>query len=88
MILEGAKIEEIDDDFDIGDKVIRPSRPIGMCKIRNCVRKKAIRDTRMRVLKPSQSSDEDSDKVQISPCKLVKENKHQKPRGKINNRKL
>lgn len=59
-----------------------------MCKIRHCVRKKAIRDTRMRVMKPCNSSDEDSDKVQMNHCKLVKGNKLQKPRGKINNRKL
>jgi len=88
VILEGAKIEEIDDDFDINEKIIRPSKPLGMCKIRNCGRKKAISGTRMRVLKPSQSSDEDSDKVQINHCNLVKGNKLQKPRGKINNRKL
>lgn len=59
-----------------------------MCKIRHCVRKKAMRDTRMRVMKPCNSSDEDSDKVQINHCKLVKGTKLQKPRGKINNRKL
>lgn len=89
MILEGAKIEELDDDFDINEKdIIRPSKPLGMCKIRHCVRKKAIRDTRMRVMKPCNSSDEDSDKIQINHCKLVKGNKLQKPRGKINNRKL
>lgn len=88
MVLEGAKIEELDDDFDINEKdIIRPSKPLGMCKIRHCVRKKAIRDTRMRVMKPCNSSDEDSDKVQINHCKMVKINKLQKPRGKINNRK-
>jgi len=47
-----------------------------------------MRDTRMRVMKPCNSSDEDSDKVQINHCKLVKGTKLQKPRGKINNRKL
>jgi hypothetical protein len=89
LVLEGAKIEELDDDFDINEKdIIRPSKPLGMCKIRHCVRKKAIRDTRMRVVKPCNSSDEDSDKMQINHCKLVKGNKFQKPRGKINNRKL
>jgi len=89
LVLEGAKIEEIDDDFDINEKdIIRPSKPLGMCKIRHCVRKKAMRDTRMRVMKPCNSSDEDSDKVQINHCKLVKGSKLQKPRGKINNRKL
>lgn len=87
LVLEGAKIEEIDDDFDINEKdIIRPSKPLGMCKIRHCVRKKAMRDTRMRVMKPCNSSDEDSDKVQINHCKLVKGSKLQKPRGKINNR--
>jgi len=59
-----------------------------MCKIRQCVRKKAIRDTRMRVMKPCNSSDEDSDKVQINHCKLGKGNKLQKSRGKMTNRKL
>lgn len=89
LVLEGAKIEELDDDYDISEKVIiRPSKPLGMCKIRHCVRKKAIRDTRMKVMKPCNSSDEDSDKVQINHCKLVKGNKLQKPRGKMNNRKL
>lgn len=89
MVLEGAKIEELDDDFDINEKdIIRPSKPLSMCKIRHCVRKKAIRDTRMRVTKPCNSSDEDSDKVQINHCKIVKGNKHQKSRGKIHNRKF
>lgn len=89
MVLEGAKIEELDDDFDINEKdIIRPSKPLGMCKIRHCVRKKTIRDSRMRVMKPCNSSDEDSDKIQINHCKLVKGNKLQKPKGKINNRKL
>lgn len=87
LVLEGAKIEELDDDFDINDKdIIRPTKPLGMCKIRHCVRKK--RDTRMRVMKPCNSSDEDSDKVQINHCKLAKGSKLQKSRGKINNRKL
>lgn len=86
MVLEGAKIEELDDDFD-EKEIIRPSKPLGMCKIRQCVREKAIRDTRMRVMKPCNSSDEDSDKIQINHCKIVKGNKLQKPRGKMNNRK-
>jgi len=87
LVVEGAKIEELDDDFDINEKdIVRPSKPMGMCKIRHC--KKEIRDSRMRVMKPCNSSDEDSDKVQTNHCKLVKRNKLQKPRGKINNRKL
>lgn len=89
MVLEGAKIEELEDDFDLSAKdIIRPSKPLSMCKIRHCVRKKAIRDTRMRVMKPCNSSDEDSDKVQINHCKLVKGNKLHKSRGRLNNRNL
>lgn len=89
FILEGAKIEELDDDFDINEKdIIRPTKPLSMCKIRHCVRKKGIIDTRMRIMKPCNSSDDDSDKVEINHCKLVKGNKLQKSRGKINNRKL
>ncbi|KAL4111819.1 hypothetical protein QTP88_015704 [Uroleucon formosanum] len=87
LVLDGAKLEELDEDFDINEKDIRPSKPLGMCKIRHCVRKKAMRDTRMRVMKPCNSSDEDSDKVQINHCKLVKGTKLQKPRGKMNNHK-
>lgn len=90
LVLEGAKIEELNDEFDINElDIIRPSKQLGMCKLRHCVRKKGIRDTlgSMSIMKTCNSSDDDSDKVQINHCKIVKINKHQKLRGKINNRK-
>ncbi|XP_050545386.1 ubiquitin carboxyl-terminal hydrolase 34 [Daktulosphaira vitifoliae] len=87
---EEAKIfEELSNDYEFNEKeIIRPSKPLGMCKIMRCVRKKTIRDTRMRVTKPCNSSDDDSDKIQLNHCKLVKENKLRKSRGKLNHKKM